>query len=282
VAWDPASGSGIASIAADLSLLKAQAISLFTTLENSDVMLPSGISFEAGIQLGNGKSISIVEVVDASLEDITFAADSRLRILTANPPTNSSKSVSFSSSTGVNLSLDLLDTPQGLDGLIAQDQAFAPVLNFTAFNSSQVISGSVDISREASYDVLTGFYRTVDDKGTVKDSISGALLRTGEQGYATVALSAANRVNELNSLQVGNMQTTTRSFELQESQYLAPFALVNEDIFFAFAAANKDGISHFQMLGENKYGLEDISGGGDRDYDDQVISFKFSKVAAVA
>jgi hypothetical protein len=96
-----------------------------------------------------------------------------------------------------------------------------------------------------------------------------------------VALSASNRVNALTGLQVGNRQTTSRSFELQETNYLAPFALVNEDIFFAFAAANKDGISHFKMLGENKYGLEDISGGGDRDYDDQVISFNFSKVAAV-
>jgi hypothetical protein len=112
-----------------------------------------------------------------------------------------------------------MDTPQGLGALIAQDQAFAPVLDFTAFNSSQVISGSVDIAREASYDALSGFYRTVDDKGTVKDSISGALVRPGEQGYATIALSAANRVNALNSLQVGNMQTTSRSFELQESCY---------------------------------------------------------------
>jgi hypothetical protein len=189
--------------------------------------------------------------------------------------------VSFSSSSGISVTLDLLDTPQGLDALIAQDQAFAPVLNFTAFDSSQVISGNVEIAREASFDALTGFYRTVDDKGTVKDSISGALLRTGDQGYATVALSASNRVNALTGFQLGNMETISRSFELKETSYLAPFAIVNEDIFFAFAAANKDGISHFRMLGDNKYGLEDISGGGDRDYDDQVISFNFSKVADV-
>ena len=251
------------------------------SLENHDVKLPSGFSFASDILVRNGQSLSFVEVVGASLDEISSVTDSRLRIFTAGAPTGSAQSVSFSSSSGLSISLDLMDTPQGLGALIAQDQAFAPVLDFTAFNSSQVISGSVDIAREASYDALSGFYRTVDDKGTVKDSISGALVRPGEQGYATIALSAANRVNALNSLQVGNMQTTSRSFELQETQYLAPFALVNENIFFAFAAANKDGISHFQMLGENKYGLEDISGGGDRDYDDQVISFKFSKVANV-
>jgi hypothetical protein len=281
VVTDPANGFGIASIAADISLLKAQAISLFATLENHDVMLPSGFSFESGIQLANGKSISIVEVVDASLGDITSATDSRLRVLSVSAPVNSSQSVSFSSSSGVSVTLDLIDTPQGLDALIAQDQAFAPVLDFTAFSASQVVTGTIDIAREASYDALTSFYRTIDDKGTVKDSISGALVRPGEQGYATVALSAANRVDALNGLQVGNMLSTSRSFELQETNYLAPFALVNENTFFAFAAANRDGISHFKMLGENKYGLEDLVGGGDRDYDDQVIGFKFSKVATV-
>jgi hypothetical protein len=38
------------------------------------------------------------------------------------------------------------------------------------------------------------------------------------------------------------------------------------------------GLSHFRSLGNNLFGLEDIVGGGDKDYDDMVIGFNFSSV----
>ena len=46
------------------------------------------------------------------------------------------------------------------------------------------------------------------------------------------------------------------------------------DTYFAFTAANPDLISHFKVLGTNVIGLEDISGGGDKDFDDVVIGIK--------
>ena len=60
--------------------------------------------------------------------------------------------------------------------------------------------------------------------------------------------------------------------------FLAPFAQVNAETFFAFGAANSDGISHFRSLGNNLFGLEDIAGGGDLDYDDLVIGFNFTSI----
>ena len=46
----------------------------------------------------------------------------------------------------------------------------------------------------------------------------------------------------------------------------------------SFDKGNTDGISHFVTLATNTFGLEDLHGGGDNDFDDQVISFVFSKV----
>jgi hypothetical protein len=58
---------------------------------------------------------------------------------------------------------------------------------------------------------------------------------------------------------------------------LAPLAEVDagttRHTFFAFNEANADGVQHFQVLGDNIFGFEDLYGGGDRDFDDHIFSF---------
>ena len=54
---------------------------------------------------------------------------------------------------------------------------------------------------------------------------------------------------------------------------LAPDAQMGGDgTNFAFAAATMDGIEHVLTLGRNGFGFEDLRGGGDRDFNDLVIS----------
>jgi hypothetical protein len=77
---------------------------------------------------------------------------------------------------------------------------------------------------------------------------------------------------------VGNRQSSSSFITLQESTYLAPIAQVNGHIFVPFEKGNTDGIAHFVSLGTNRFGLEDLFGGGDNDCDDQTIVFDFSKV----
>ena len=45
-------------------------------------------------------------------------------------------------------------------------------------------------------------------------------------------------------------------------------------IYFAFDSANSDSIKHIKTLGLNTFGLEDIQGGGDLDYDDLIFKFE--------
>jgi hypothetical protein len=42
--------------------------------------------------------------------------------------------------------------------------------------------------------------------------------------------------------------------------------------YTAFAGANADKIEHIRLLGNNIFGFEDTFGGGDRDYNDLVIT----------
>ena len=58
-------------------------------------------------------------------------------------------------------------------------------------------------------------------------------------------------------------------------------AIVNGATYFAFADVGSDKLNHFKVLGVNLFGFEDMGGLGDRDYDDLVIGFRFTSMAAV-
>ena len=69
-----------------------------------------------------------------------------------------------------------------------------------------------------------------------------------------------------------------------ESGLLAPYATVAQtgDTFFSFRSANSDGLNHFRVLGSGVIGLEDLNGGGDQDFDDNIVSFNFKLKGTVA
>jgi len=275
------------AIFADLTELRSRAQTLFSTLESSDVTLAAGTTLSREILLINGQSVRFFEVVDSSLDLLSSASDSRLQIFSSIGQPNGP--VVFSSLSGVNLSLALVTgRDQGLNALVGQEQGLAPMLDFTSFTADQQIVCSLTLAREASFDAVTGFYRALDINGTVwidPSDLSKGTITPGQAGTTAAAYGAAalkNRVDSLTGLQVGNRQTSTReSITLQETTYLAPIAQVNGNTFVAFASGNVDGIAHFVTLGTNTFGLEDMSGGGDFDYDDQVLGFAFRSVTTV-
>ena len=68
-----------------------------------------------------------------------------------------------------------------------------------------------------------------------------------------------------------NREFSNNSVTFTAETYLAPYAVNEWTTFFAFGAANTDGINHFKTLGKGFYGMEDIIGGGDGDYNDLVF-----------
>ncbi len=265
------------ALLSDLNWLRERAQFLFSTLENTDLTLPSGSSFDRDIQLINGQSLRFFEVVDASLAQLTSLSDSRFRLLTSGNFSNDE--VSFSSSTGVRFSLNLQPGDPGLNALISQAQGLAPVLDLSTFTTAQSLSGTVAVGREADFNSVAGFYRTLDAAGTVLAADAITRLRPGESGYAAAALRTDNLIGQLGSLSVADNQSASRSFSgVTGGTFLAPFAQVNDHTFFAYAPANTDGRSHFRSLGNSLFGLEDVVGGGDQDFDDMVIGISFSSV----
>jgi hypothetical protein len=284
VVHDPSDSLSFDSIFADLDLLKARSQTLYTSLESTDVTLASSTSLSREILLINGQSVRFFEVVDGTLNTLTSANDARLRVLSTTGFSGDSRSVNAFSSSGVSLSLALVDGDQGLNALIGQEQGLAAVLDFTSFTTDQKVEGSLSLAREAAFDAVTGFYRTLDIKGTVwRDPLdkSKGTITPGQTGTTAADYGAAalrNMLDSLTGMRVDNGQTSSRLITLQESTYLAPIAQVNGHTFVSFDKGNTDGISHFVTLGTNTFGLEDLHGGGDKDYDDQIISLVFSQL----
>jgi hypothetical protein len=260
--------------------MKDRAQTLFSTLESSDLTLPADPSFTGfnrEILVVNGQSVRFFEVSDGSLDDIQDSSDSRLRFFSLAEL--SAQQAFLVSTSGVQFQLDVMSSDQGLNALIGQEQGRAAVLDFSTFSGLEIVTGSLVLAREASYDSITGFYRTLDMEGSVRDAL-GAILRPGDSGYSAAA--TYNLVSGLSSLQVGNMRSKLLGgIAITESSFLAPMAMVNGDTYFAFADASSDKLNHFKVLGTNLFGLEDMRGLGDRDYDDLVIGFSFSQIAAI-
>jgi len=147
----------------------------------------------------------------------------------------------------------------------------------------QDITGDVAISfvvgREAAFDNFVGFYAVTDTSGGIDTDSNGvADLLPGESGYTEAALSS--RVDAINLTTPNNVET---EFEVQlpGGSLYAPFLVVNgapEDadsgqVYFAFPAANADGIAHIR-LSSGTMGFEDTFGGGDNDFNDLTVSFE--------
>ena len=83
-------------------------------------------------------------------------------------------------------------------------------------------------------------------------------------------------VFQIGSTDNNTTQTNTIT-SFSNAGLLAPYANITttEETFFSFAEANSDGLTHFRSLGSGVIGLEDLVGGGDRDYDDLMIRFDF-------
>jgi pimeloyl-ACP methyl ester carboxylesterase len=173
------------------------------------------------------------------------------------------------------LQVQEIDTPaptgSGLQGTSAGE-----VLDLR--NLTGQVQVTTNIRSDAAYNNTLGLYQVDDITGRI------GTLNPGDAGYAEAALRRA--VLDLNKSQASSQQPLTGG-----SLY-APFLVSNGTIqdflarnisntagdnipvaYFNYVAANPDRVDHIQLLGDNKFGFEDLLGGGDRDYNDLVVQF---------
>ncbi|AFY54530.1 Calx-beta domain-containing protein [Rivularia sp. PCC 7116] len=138
------------------------------------------------------------------------------------------------------------------------------------------------VNREAAYNNFVGFYQVIDEDGGIDTNGDGTVdVLVGDAGYAQAAVQ--NRIASID-LSVENQSTAEFTGEFTAGAIIVPFLMVNgnpeafEEIFFPFIEANSDGVDHVMMLGENTFGFEDLTGGGDGDYNDFIVKVDFTSV----
>jgi hypothetical protein len=157
-------------------------------------------------------------------------------------------------------------------GTALQGSAEGEVLDLRGVSGT--VKANFTLNREAAYNDFVGFYK-VDD---VSGSVGG--LKPGDAGYAQAALKA--RAGGID-LQVANQGTGMfADKQLTGGAIWAPFLIVNgtvdevlngktNQVYFNYLGANSDKVDHVRLLGNNTFGFEDLSGGGDRDFNDVIV-----------
>jgi hypothetical protein len=152
----------------------------------------------------------------------------------------------------------------------------------------------VDITTisDAAYDNNIGFYTVEDSIGSIKLA-NGNIITTDNANYAVEAiknaltnsqLQAGKNDSKLDRTIVGGKtyapvmvaQGTLNDFVTKNSTNSGDGSAIHA--YFNYLGANPDKLDHFRLIGNNTFGLEDMYGGGDRDFNDLVVNFNVKSV----
>jgi Ca2+-binding RTX toxin-like protein len=155
------------------------------------------------------------------------------------------------------------------------------LIDLTAY-AGQTLKVDLNTKSSASYNNNIGFYAVEDAAGTIKLG-DGTLLTTDKANYAVEAvkqavLSATKSDSKLDQNIAGGKiyapvlisQGTLDSFIANNPTNLGGGNAIHA--YFNYVGANPDKVDHFRLIGNNTFGVEDLYGGGDRDFNDLVIN----------
>ncbi|MBD2388702.1 DUF4114 domain-containing protein, partial [Cylindrospermum sp. FACHB-282] len=144
------------------------------------------------------------------------------------------------------------------------------------------------VNREASFNNFIGFYKVVDQNGGIDTNGDGQTdISVGDAGYIQAAVSG--RIAGID-LTVNNQGTATYTGTFQAGAIYAPFLIVDSNpdaildsnssndpgVYFTYLGSNTDGTDHVRLLGNNTFGFEDLTGGGDNDFNDVIVKVNLS------
>nr|WP_277876980.1 SBBP repeat-containing protein [Sphaerospermopsis sp. FACHB-1194] len=271
--------------------------SIFSTLGNSpngfDTNLTRTLDLDAGIRF------RLLLVQNGTLDGLRNGTVPLSQLLLSSPASlqvsdvgNSTFDLRFEDSPGSGQFNDAVvqmqlgteaDKPIGTN---LQDQQEGEVLDLRGLTDTQ--TATFTVNREAAYNNFVGFFRVADANGSIDTNGDGmGDLLPGQTGYGEAAVK--NRVGGIN-LSVGNQGQASFTGQFEGGSIFAPFLIVNGTpdqlldsnpnnnpaIYFPYIGANSDNVDHVRMLGNNVFGFEDLPNGGDKDFNDIIVSVKFN------
>jgi Domain of unknown function (DUF4114) len=175
-------------------------------------------------------------------------------------------------------------TPNSAIGSKSLGLAQANTIDLSDY-TGKTLKADITSTSSAAYTNNIGFYIVEDLIGTIKLA-DGSTLKPSDANYAVEAIKNALT----NSLQATQADTKL-SQDIIGGRIYAPVVVAQgtltdfvsknpsnggggNDIhaYFNYLGANSDNTDHFKLLANNSFGVEDMYGGGDRDFNDLVVT----------
>jgi Calx-beta domain/Domain of unknown function (DUF4114) len=269
-----------------------RAESIFSSLGNSDFDKRNDSNSARYLNITPGKKVEFLEIIGDTLDAVKsdlLAGKSTAKVVFSIAEANPDKAnlVKFTAIPNKNsyeigfkdlvLKVETLDKVGIPIGTALQGKLEGQVIDLR--DQSSIIFDTKTIG-DAGYKNYIALYEVEDEKGTLANG-----LKPGDEGYAEAAIRGAVLKTRFTS------QADT-SLSVAGGKILAPVVVANgtfEDFlirnpnnkadgnihaYFNFIGANTDKVDHFRLLGDNKFGVEDIYGGGDRDFNDLIFQMK--------
>jgi hypothetical protein len=179
------------------------------------------------------------------------------------------------------------NSPIGSKSQTAPEGRTIDLTNFTG----KTLKADITTTSSAAYTNNIGFYAVEDSIGSIKLS-DGSILKPGDANYAAEAIKNA----VANVLQAGKTDSKT-DLSIAGGKIYAPVVVAqgtlaefiaknptngggaeNIHAYFNYIGANSDKTDHFRLIGNNTFGVEDVYGGGDRDFNDLVVNMNVKSV----
>jgi Calx-beta domain/Domain of unknown function (DUF4114) len=223
------------------------------------------ITFAAGSDTSTIEIKPIDDLISEGVETVTFKLED-----------SDNYTIIGDKSEAVKITELVLDV-KNINELVAglQNTPEGELLDFRSFAGQNLKVDTVSVG-DAAYQNYIGFYAVEDAQGTLANG-----MKVGDAGYAEAAIKSA--------IMRGFKNETQSDLAVTGGKIFAPVVIANgtfEDFlnrnpqnqasgnihaYFNYAGGSSDGVDHFRLLGDNKFGVEDMYGGGDRDYNDIVI-----------
>jgi hypothetical protein len=180
-------------------------------------------------------------------------------------------------------SLDL-GNPDGVNSIGSKSQGLPGrnTIDLSDF-AGKNLKADITTKGDAAYTNNIGFYVVEDSLlGTIKLA-NGSLLNPGDANYAVEAAKSA-------VLQAGKIDSKLNQ-DIIGGKVYAPIVIAQGSFtdfitknptngggansihaYFNYVSGNADKVDHFKLLGNNIFAVEDQFGGGDRDFNDLVVS----------
>jgi Domain of unknown function (DUF4114)/RTX calcium-binding nonapeptide repeat (4 copies) len=169
-----------------------------------------------------------------------------------------------------------IQTAAGPGPIAITQQGKKEILDLTG--GTTTVNANFEIQRDAFFNDHVGFYKIEDALGSIR--VGGALIKPGEAGYLAGVIQ--NRLAGIDLAGTNGQAVNSRGV-FQGGSLYAPVLISNastanadfSNVYTAYSLGNADKADHIRLLGDNTFGFEDLTGGGDRDFNDIIVKATF-------